>query len=213
MGWSGGIFSRVFGSWASDKATTPEISSSRHDVNDDDLEAGINACLPADGSKAMSGDLDMNSNKITGLAAGTASGDAVRFDEISGLLALSGGTMTGDITFSDGAKSVKIFPERTTVTPAGTDSAGATQIAKSFNAILTGAENAGVKLPDLATWGAKLLVIVNLSVSNKRIYPYGSQTISPMDVGKTIGTYSLGAYAYLFIPDLTGMTWLNVTLN
>lgn len=44
------------------------------------------------------GDLPMNGNKITGLASGSASGEAVTFEQVDGLfLPLAGGAMTGDI--------------------------------------------------------------------------------------------------------------------
>lgn len=46
----------------------------------------------------MSGSIAMGNNKITGLAAGTANGDALRYEQLIGLyLLLSGGTMTGNI--------------------------------------------------------------------------------------------------------------------
>lgn len=44
----------------------------------------------------------MGSQKITGLAAGTANGDAVRYEQLTGTyLPLSGGTMSGDIVMGD----------------------------------------------------------------------------------------------------------------
>lgn len=46
----------------------------------------------------MSGPIAMGGNKITGLAAGSANGDALRYEQLIGLyLLLSGGTMSGNI--------------------------------------------------------------------------------------------------------------------
>lgn len=46
----------------------------------------------------MSGPIAMGGNKITGLAAGSANGDALRYEQLIGLyLLLSGGTMSGSI--------------------------------------------------------------------------------------------------------------------
>lgn len=84
MGWANGVFSRLItGGWATDKTTTPKITAARHDQNDDDLATGINACIPADGSKAMTANLPMGGKKVTGMAAGTATGDAVEFDQMN----------------------------------------------------------------------------------------------------------------------------------
>ena len=47
---------------------------------------------------SMSGAIAMGNNKITGLAAGTANGDALRYEQLIGLyLLLTGGTMSGNI--------------------------------------------------------------------------------------------------------------------
>lgn len=46
----------------------------------------------------MAGNIAMGTNKITGLAAATTNGDALRYEQVVGLyLLLAGGTMTGDI--------------------------------------------------------------------------------------------------------------------
>ena len=46
----------------------------------------------------MSGAIAMDNNKITGLAAGTANGDALRYEQLIGVyLLLTGGTMSGPI--------------------------------------------------------------------------------------------------------------------
>lgn len=60
-------------------------------------EAVLGNYLPLAGG-TMSGAIAMGSNKITGLAAATANGDALRYEQLIGLyLLLSGGTMSGAI--------------------------------------------------------------------------------------------------------------------
>jgi len=58
------------------------------------LAAGF---LPLSGG-AITGNIAMGTNKVTGLGAATANGDALRYEQLIGLyLALAGGTMSGNI--------------------------------------------------------------------------------------------------------------------
>jgi hypothetical protein len=65
----------------------------------------------SEGGATLNGAIAMNGNKITGLAAATANGDAVRYDEYNATAILAtaampkaGGTFTGAVTlFADGA--------------------------------------------------------------------------------------------------------------
>lgn len=114
MPWSGGNFTRAgtvhTGStlWA-DSAGDGDatISSTEHDDHDEDLKDGIDACLNKDGSNAWTGDLDAGgSYHITNLAAGTATGDSVRWDEMpkhTGGLTLNGTTIS--LEYNDGTSS------------------------------------------------------------------------------------------------------------
>ena len=51
MAWSAGVFTRTNGTytgtgvWTSDAAASVKITATRHDTHDQDLAAGINACL------------------------------------------------------------------------------------------------------------------------------------------------------------------------
>ncbi len=77
MAWNGsGTFARTNGTysgttvWQQDAAALVDIEADRHDTHDQDLAAGINACLAKNGENAMTGDLDMGSNDITNAGAG-----------------------------------------------------------------------------------------------------------------------------------------------
>ena len=77
-----GIFSLVPSYLATSGAT---IKTEQHNPPLEDIAQALTDSLPRDGSAPMTGALAMGSNKITGLATGTDAGDAVRFDQISGL--------------------------------------------------------------------------------------------------------------------------------
>lgn len=108
MAWGGGIFTRAIGNWATDKLTTPKITAARHDTNDDDFEAGINACLHKGGSNSPTASINWGGYNITNvgsLAVGTitepSANAGVRLNNqvtanegINYLGALSGGAMT-----------------------------------------------------------------------------------------------------------------------
>lgn len=48
----------------------------------DDIETALTASLAADGQTPMTGNLAMGSNKLTGLAAGTAAGNSLRWEQL-----------------------------------------------------------------------------------------------------------------------------------
>lgn len=89
MAWNGsGTFSRTNGVntgstlWDDDKTAGTKIRSDRHDTHDQDLATGINNCLCKDGQNSPTADIDFNSNKLTSLAAGSAAGHSVRYEQV-----------------------------------------------------------------------------------------------------------------------------------
>jgi microcystin-dependent protein len=90
-----GIFSLVPSYLATSGAT---IKTEQHNPPLEDIAQALTDSLPRDGSAPMTGALAMGSNKITGLATGTDAGDAVRFDQISGLAPKL--VQPGDITWT-----------------------------------------------------------------------------------------------------------------
>lgn len=58
------------------------IRAEQHNRPLEDLAAGVNDSVARDGSRPMTGNLPMAGRKITGLSAGTAAADAVRFDQL-----------------------------------------------------------------------------------------------------------------------------------
>lgn len=79
MPWSGGNYTKWNGAggWAADAAANIGIEAGRHDTQDTDFQNGINNCLAKDGSNAATADLNLGSFKITAMASGTSSSDAI----------------------------------------------------------------------------------------------------------------------------------------
>ncbi len=64
--------------------TGTTISSTTHNSTLTDIATALTGSVAVDGQAAMTGNLQMGSNKITGLAAGTVSTDAVRYSQLPG---------------------------------------------------------------------------------------------------------------------------------
>ena len=60
-----------------------------------------NGLLPLDGSRSMTGALNMNNQKIVNVSNGTNANDAVNFSQLSTKLNTSGGTLTGQINMGN----------------------------------------------------------------------------------------------------------------
>lgn len=78
MSWSAGTYTRFGGAtkWGDDRDASVEIEAGIHDSHDEDLAAGINACLNKDGSNAATGDLNLGTNKITNVGDPSSAQDA-----------------------------------------------------------------------------------------------------------------------------------------
>lgn len=81
-GWSGGTFTRAR-DWTVDEAGAVDPTATRFDEEDDNFAAGINACLHKGGQNSVTADIAWGSNKITGLANGTAATDAAAYGQVS----------------------------------------------------------------------------------------------------------------------------------
>jgi len=75
--------------------TNTTISSTWANNTLADIATALTGSLAADGQTPATGNLDMNSNKIVNLAAGTTTGDAVNYTQF--LAAFVNPTITGDL--------------------------------------------------------------------------------------------------------------------
>lgn len=81
---SQGNFTRVM-NWQEDAANAVPIVASRHDDEDDNFAQGFNDCFCRDGRATATGNFKMGSYKITGMANGTTSNDAVNKSQLDAL--------------------------------------------------------------------------------------------------------------------------------
>jgi hypothetical protein len=76
--------------------TNTTISSTWANNTLTDLATAMTGSIAADGQTTLTGNLQMNSNKLTGLAVGTTAGDSVEYSQLAALLVSP--TITGDLT-------------------------------------------------------------------------------------------------------------------
>lgn len=81
MAFSSGVFSRVH-NWVTDKANSVAITASRMDAEHDGFATGLSTAICKDGQTTITADIPFNSQKITGLAKGTAATHAVNVEQV-----------------------------------------------------------------------------------------------------------------------------------
>lgn len=96
MSFSAGTFS--INSTGQPVVTGTTISSSVFNALTADLATGLTTCVLKDGSQTITANIPMASFKFTGLGAGSASGDSVRYEQIIGVV-----TTAGDIVYATAA--------------------------------------------------------------------------------------------------------------
>ena len=116
MPWSGSTFTRSNGTytgatvWAQDAAAGVKIQSGRHDTHDQDLAAGINACLKKDGGNTVTGNINWGGFKITNLAAGSDAADSARFGQTVTAASINPTTNVLTLSRADGNITVDLTP-------------------------------------------------------------------------------------------------------
>ena len=90
--------------------TNTTISSTWANNTLADMSTALTGSIAADGQTTITGNLQMKSNKLTGLAVGTVNGDSVEYSQLVGLLVNP--TLSGDVTMSGTA--FVLIPKGTT---------------------------------------------------------------------------------------------------
>lgn len=88
-----GVYQRSY-DWTDDKAAAIKIRADRMDTEMDGFATGLSNCICRDGQSTITANLPMNSHKLTGLAAGSAAGDSVRYEQVALLSAGASQTIT-----------------------------------------------------------------------------------------------------------------------
>ena len=83
--------------------TGTTISSTTTNNTNSDIATALTNCLTRDGQSTPSANLPMNAKKLTGLAAGTAAGDSVRYEQVRYVLNIAGAGTNGQVLTSAGA--------------------------------------------------------------------------------------------------------------
>lgn len=96
MSFSSGVFS--INSTGQPVVTGTVISSTVFNAFTADLATGLSTCVLKDGTQTITGNIPMSSFKLTGLAAGTASGNSIRYEQVNGVV-----TTAGDTLYATGA--------------------------------------------------------------------------------------------------------------
>jgi hypothetical protein len=78
--------------------TNTTISSTWANTTLTDLATAMTGSIAADGQTTVTGNLQMNSNKLTGLAVGTTTGDSVEYSQLVALL--NNATLTGTVSMT-----------------------------------------------------------------------------------------------------------------
>jgi hypothetical protein len=94
--------------------TGTAISSTTTNNTNSDIATALTNCMTRDGQSPPTENIPMGGNKLTGLASGTASGDALQYDQISELTNFMTAAATGDET---GAGALVFAESPSLVTP------------------------------------------------------------------------------------------------
>jgi hypothetical protein len=171
----------------------------------DDIATALTASVAKDGQTAMTGNLAMGSNKLTGLAAGSTAGDSIRYEQVFGAdpIALTNVTIGGIKQHAYDWWIVALSDETTSLTSgAGKVSFHAPYAATVANvyAGVTVAGTAGTLQFDINEDGTTIL-------STKITIDNNEKHSSTAAVAPTISDASIAAFALLsFDVDSVGAT-------
>ncbi len=87
-----GTFNRAY-DWTDDAANSIPITASRFDTEMDGVASELTNSVAADGQTTMTGNLKMGGFKVTGMANGAASTDAVTLSQVQALIAANNDTL------------------------------------------------------------------------------------------------------------------------
>jgi hypothetical protein len=109
------LFSRTDGTrsgtdtWQQSAAASRGIQPVDQDFHDDDMATAINTCLFKNGGNAATGNIPMGGNKLTGLEAGSTTGDSVEYAQAVAAFQPIDATLTALAGVSTAADKVAYF--------------------------------------------------------------------------------------------------------
>ena len=82
--------------------TGDTVSATENNTFRNDVATALSTCVTRDGQSTVTNNLPMGGYKLTGLGAGSANGDSVRYEQVTSAVAVTGGTITG-VTINNSA--------------------------------------------------------------------------------------------------------------
>lgn len=159
MSYSAGVFTLKAGNPV---VTGTTISSTWANNTLSDIATGLSTCLLKDGTQIVTANIPMAGFIFTGLGAGDAAGESVRFEQV-----LS-------------ANGVK-FTAGNTLTATGTMQSDALLLAATINRVTTVAASTGVRLYS-APVGGDVQVVFNGGANPLNVYPQTGGNINQLAV-------------------------------
>lgn len=163
MSFSAGTFSLVSGNPV---VTGTTISSTWANNTLSDIATGLTTCVLKDGTQTITANIPMAGFIFTGLGAGAAAGNSVRYEQV---LSANG------IKFSVGAA----------LTAAGSGQSDALQLAATINQVTTVAASTGVKLYSGGVAG-DIQVVYNGGANPLKVYPQSGATLNQLSANTGI---------------------------
>lgn len=130
--------------------TGTTIASSWANNTLNDIATGLSTCVLKDGTQTITANLPMAGFKLTGLGAGSAAGDSLRYEQV--------------------------FLASTAISAAGSGQSDATSITSIVNQVTTVASGAGVKV----TFTAGYQVVYNGGANPLKVYPPSGGSINQL---------------------------------
>jgi len=211
MAWNGsGTFSRTNGyntgatTWVQDRNAAVKITAARHDTHDQDLAAGINACLTKNGENSPTTNLPMGGFKHTNVAQASARTEYARVDQVQDGGFLWGGTSGGTAN----AQTISLTPAVTSQTAGriitfipGNTNTGATTLAvnglAAVNVKFMGWDCVGGELvsgvPAQVLYTGSIFILLNHGGGVASYAPTASSAITST---MTLGSHAIAYFFY-----------------
>lgn len=197
---TGGVHSLVASYLATDGGA---IEIDQHNPVLEDISSALTARLSRSGAAPMTGNLAMGSNKITGLAAGTASGDAVRFDQLAGYQPLDADlTAIAALTTTTYGRALLALADQAALQAAANveDGATADQTPAEIAAMLQDWRGAGSETLIAATAALQALLGSSADFWKYSWHPYDKTTFAGSETGEIWEASVDGAVANVETP-------------
>lgn len=201
-----GTFNRLY-NWVVDRDAGTKIRADRMDAEMDGFATGLTTALTKDGQTDPTADLPMNSKKLTGMAAGSAAGHSVRYEQVfksmKGADVASATTTTlgtdGDIFDITGTTTITAFTTRYAGSISVLHFDGALTLTHhATNLILPGGAN-------ITTAAGDEMIMYEYAAGTFRCLAYTKASVSPGSTELSLDTSPvLGAALDLAGYDMTG---------